>query len=85
MRPYVVTYVALLVLLGLTMTVAVVPLGAFNPILNLAIAVAKAALILWMFMHLREMPPLVRVMALGALFWLAILFSIGTADWLTRY
>ena len=37
----------------------------------------KAALILWVFMHLAEAGGLLRVIAIAAFAWLAILFALG--------
>jgi len=84
MRICLATYAALIILLATTMSVSLVHMGALNPVLNLGIAAAKAGLIFWVFMHLREMPPLVRLVSVAALLWLAILFTLGLADWLTR-
>ena len=78
------TWLALLALLVLSMASALVDLGWLNAVLNLGIATAKALLILWVFMHVREMTPLLRVFALGALLWLGFLVVIGMGDWATR-
>lgn len=77
-------YLACLVLLGATIGVAHLGLGALNPVLNLSIAAAKAFLIMWFFMHLREGSPLVRLVAFAGLFWLIILFGLVLTDWLAR-
>jgi cytochrome c oxidase subunit 4 len=71
----------LLLLLAATVWATVLGLGAWA---NLAIAAAKAALVLWFFMELRSGPPLLRLFAFGAVAWLSILFGLGFADWLTR-
>ena len=44
---------ALLVLLGLTVGAAYIPLGPFNTVTAMSIAVAKAIIIALYFMHLR--------------------------------
>jgi cytochrome c oxidase subunit 4 len=77
-------YVALLVLLALTTGSAFLHLGPFNSIINMGIAVAKAALIYWFFMELKTSDGLVRVGALGVIFWLVILLGADAAAWLTR-
>ena len=81
---FVLVYLACLVLLVATIGVAQLELGALNPVLNLSIAAAKALLIAWFFMHVREGSGLVRVFAASALFWLLILFGLGLSDYLTR-
>ena len=49
-----IAYVGLLGLVALTTGSAFVGLGPFNVVLDLAIAVAKAALVYWFFMELRR-------------------------------
>jgi cytochrome c oxidase subunit 4 len=78
------TWAALLALLGLTVTLAYQPLGAFNTPAALAIAGVKALLVAAVFMELRERGPLVIAFAAAGFFWLAILFWLGGADFLTR-
>jgi cytochrome c oxidase subunit 4 len=77
-------WLALLLLLGLTVGSAYVPLGAFNGIINYAVATAKAALVLIFFMHLDRSRALLRLTALTGLFWLLFLFSLSFGDYLTR-
>ena len=77
-------YLALLGLLAATIGVAHLHLGPWNPVLNLSIAAIKAYLIVWFFMHVRELPTLARLAAFGGLLWLAILFGLSLTDWLAR-
>lgn len=77
-------FVVLLALLALTMAVAQVDFGWGNVVANLAIASVKTLLILWYFMHLREMETLLRFFAVAAAVWLGILFAFGLSDFLTR-
>lgn len=77
-------YFALLGLLGATIGVAHLQLGTWNPVLNLSIAAAKAFLIAWFFMHVREGSALLRLAAFGGLLWLVILFGLSLTDWLAR-
>jgi len=78
-------WLALLVLLGLTVGSAYIPLGALNSPLNLSIAAIKAALIAIFFMHLRQSSPLVRLAAAAGLFWLIFLFTLTFSDYLSRW
>ncbi|WP_172751240.1 cytochrome C oxidase subunit IV family protein [Ensifer sp. LCM 4579] len=48
------------------------------------IAFIKAALIYWFFMHLSEERGLPRLMAVGAVTWLAILIGLSFTDYATR-
>src|SRR3954453_15356094 len=83
-RTYVLTALALLVLTGLTIGVAFLPLGAWSTPIALAIAATKACLIGLIFMHLRFATPTVRLTALVGLVWLAIMMAGTLDDVLTR-
>lgn len=73
-------WAGLMLLLGATVMVTFSPLGAMRMPASLAIAGVKAALVFWVFMHLREQPPLTRVIALAAFGWLAWLIVITSLE-----
>lgn len=75
---------ALLVLLGATLAVTLLPPGPLHPVLSLAIAFGKAALIAMFFMHVRYRPPVVGLFAVVGLMWLVILMGLTLADYMTR-
>lgn len=77
-------WLGLLALLALTVAATFAPLGAARLPLSLLIAGGKAALVVWVYMHLREERGIVRVIALAALLWLALLLLLSAADFLTR-
>ena len=77
---YVKAWLALLVLLALTCGSAYVHLGALNLVTNLAIAAAKAAIVLVLFMQVARGPVMVRVAALAGVAWLAVLVSLSLLD-----
>ncbi|MGN6570411.1 MAG: cytochrome C oxidase subunit IV family protein [Pseudolabrys sp.] len=77
-------WVALMLLLTLSVGSAYVPLGPGNGLINYGVAVSKAALVLFFFMHLDRGRALVRVVACAGLFWLMFLFSLSFGDYLTR-
>jgi cytochrome c oxidase subunit IV len=81
---YAVTWLALLGLLGATFALAHVRLGGFNAAASLAIAALKAVLVALVFMHLRRASALVVLFAVVALAFMAILFGLSGADYLTR-
>ena len=76
---------ALFALLGATLGAAQLNLGAFATPVALAIAAAKATLILAFFMNLRERRGITFLYALAGFFWLAILLALAFADYGTRY
>jgi len=81
---YALTWVALMVLLAATAASSYVPMGAWNTVLNMGIAVLKTLLIALFFMHLRQAGALLRVVAIAGLVFLAILFGISWSDFGTR-
>ncbi len=83
-RRYFGIFAALLVLLVITVGAAYVHLGAANIVVALVIAVVKASLVAWVFMHLRSSTPIVILFALGGVFWLVILILLTAADFLAR-
>ena len=81
---YVGVFLALLVLTLVTVWVAYQDLGAWNDLVAMVIAFFKATLVVWIFMGLRNGAPLARLMAVGALLWLVILFGLTLADYWSR-
>lgn len=83
-RRIAVAYFVLLALLGLTMLAGFVDLGWGNVVANMGIAAVKTAIVGWVFMHLYEATPLLRLFALGAIAWFGFLVTLGLGDWMTR-
>jgi cytochrome c oxidase subunit 4 len=83
-RTYVLVWVALLALLLLTLGSAYLKLGWANGAINLAIAVAKALLVMIFFMHLRSSHYVLRIFAAAGFFWLAILIGLAFTDFTSR-
>ncbi|MDQ3214160.1 MAG: cytochrome C oxidase subunit IV family protein [Acidobacteriota bacterium] len=83
-RMYYLVFAALIVGTILTYAAAKVDMGPLNNIVMLAIASAKATLVILFFMHVRWSTRLTWVVAMSGFFWLLILFGIGMSDYLTR-
>jgi cytochrome c oxidase subunit 4 len=81
---YVGIWAALMVGTALTVLAAEVDLGPLNNIVMLAIACAKASLVVLFFMHVRWSSRLTWVVAASGFFWLLILFGLTMQDYLTR-
>ena len=81
---YYTIFIALLAGTAITVAVAFVDLGPMNNVVMLAIASAKALLVILFFMHVRWSTRLTWVVAGAGFFWLLILLSITMADYLTR-
>jgi caa(3)-type oxidase subunit IV len=82
--PYLIAWLVLLVLLGLSALSACLPLGQLHPLVNFSIAFVQAAIVFAVFMRLREPPAIKRVFAGAGFFWLLFLFGLGVIDYLTR-
>jgi len=83
-RGHFLVWVALMVLLLLTLGSAYLKLGVWNGVINLAIAAVKAMLVAIFFMHLRSASALLRIVAAVALLMLALLFGLSRSDYATR-
>jgi caa(3)-type oxidase subunit IV len=82
--PYVGVWVALLILTVVTFWVAKVNLGAWNLAVAMLIATAKASLVVWVFMHLREHAGANRLVFGTALVFVALLMVLALGDVFTR-
>jgi cytochrome c oxidase subunit IV len=83
-RTYYGVFIALIVGTILTYLAALVDFGYFNNVVMLAIAVAKAALVILFFMGVRWSSRLTMVVAVSGFVWLLILFGITMSDYLSR-
>ncbi len=72
--------VALLVLTGITVGVSYLDLGVFNVPITLAIASAKATLVLLFFMHLKYEGRAIKFSFIGTICFLAIMISFTFWD-----
>ena len=83
-RKAVLTWTILLVFLAITAASSRFDLGFANVSINLAIAAAKAGLVLVIFMHLSHRVILTRLVVACAGLWLAILYSLTLIDYASR-
>jgi cytochrome c oxidase subunit 4 len=83
-RTILVAWAALLALLALTVAASFAPLGRVLPYVSYGIAIAKTAIVVWIFMELRGRDGLQRIALAAGFVWLLILFVLLFADNLTR-
>lgn len=81
---YIAVFVALIVGTILTYLAALVDFGFFNNVVMLAIALAKAGLVILFFMGVRWSSRLTWVVAGSGFFFLLIMFGITMSDYLSR-
>ena len=83
-RTYAWVFLSLLLLAALTMGIAQMDLGLLNIAAALGIAVAKAALVVLYFMHVRTSNRITWLFAAAGFFWLLIFLVLVMGDVLTR-
>ena len=83
-RTYIIVWILLLILTGLTLGVSYLHLGIMNVAVALLIASLKAALVALYFMHLRFENRLVWAFATVPLFFLALIILGTLADTMFR-
>ena len=77
-------WLALLVLLALSCGSAYLSMGTWNTVTNIGIAVIKACLVGVFFMHILRGAAAFRLVLVSALFTLALLMGLSSADYATR-
>ncbi len=83
--PYVIVWVALIGLTGLTVAVAGIDIGMWTVPLALAIATVKTVLVLMYFMHLKYEPFIFTAMIVMCIITFAIFLGLTFFDTLPRY
>ena len=81
---YLGVFAILMIGTAITVAVAFVNLGVFNPIVALLIACIKAVFVILFFMHVRYSTRLTWAVVVSGFFWLLILLSLTLGDYLTR-
>jgi cytochrome c oxidase subunit 4 len=84
-KVYVNNAIALFVLFVLTVGAAFINLGTLNLAIAMAIAIAKATLIILYFMHVRYTTNAIRVWVIASFFGLAVLIGGTLHDYYTRH
>lgn len=83
-RVYVSVFLALIVLTFTTVAVSELELGELNVVVAITIAVIKASLVVWFFMHLNQSTSMTKLFAGAGLFWIAILLAFVFSDYVSR-
>ena len=81
---YVTIFLALMVLTAVTVGAAFVNLGSFNFPVAMLIAVFKASLVVWFFMHVKYQSHLTKLTVATGLFFLAILLGMMLIDYSSK-
>ena len=81
---YITIFLALMVGTALTVAAAFVDLGTFNFPVAMLIAVFKASLVVWYFMHVKYQSSLTKLTVATGLFFLAILLGMMLIDYTSK-
>lgn len=81
---YVTIFLSLMVLTALTVAAAFVNLGQFNFLVALVIAMFKASLVIWYFMHVKYQSNLTKLTVATGLFFLMILLTLTMVDYSSK-
>jgi cytochrome c oxidase subunit 4 len=79
-KPYVLAWLALVALTGLSFATSRLELGAWAALVALTIAAIKVSVVLLVFMHLYRAPATVRLVASVNIIWVALLCLGIAAD-----
>lgn len=83
-KVYVVIFGALLVGTLLTVLAAFKEMGPLNPVIAIAIACAKAVLVVLYFMHIRYSSKLMKLTIASGIFMFVVLISMTLSDYMSR-
>ncbi len=83
-RRHAILWAALVALLALTVATSFLRLGFVNLVLNLGIAIAKAAIVLIFFMRLGRESRAAQLAAGAGVLWLMLLVGLSLADFARR-
>lgn len=81
---YMVVGAILLVMTGITVWASYLDMGAFNPIVALAIACFKAVIVVLFFMHVKYSSKLTKLTVFSGLFTFLTLVGMTLSDYFTR-
>lgn len=82
--PFVVAWLAVLLLAAISVGTAFLGLGKWMPIIEFGIAALQAAVLFILFMRLKGPPSLKWVFAGSGFFWLLFLYGLSMTDYTTR-
>ena len=81
---YVTIFLSLMVLTAVTVGAAFVDLGPLNFPVALAIALFKASLVIWYFMHVKYQSALTKLTVATGIFFLVILLTLTMIDYSSK-
>jgi len=83
-RPFVIAWVLMLLMAGVSAWTAFLGMGIWAPIVQFGIAAIQTALLFSLFMRLKGAPSLKWVFAVSGFFWLLFLYGLSMTDYSNR-
>jgi cytochrome c oxidase subunit IV len=83
-RPFVLAWIFMLALSGISMGVAFLGLGIWAPMIQFGISAIQTAIIFILFMRLKGSPSLKWVFAVTGFLWLLFLYGLSMTDYSNR-
>jgi cytochrome c oxidase subunit 4 len=83
-KTYFAVFFALLVLTLVTVLVAKVDLGSANTLVAMAVAVTKAVLVIYFFMHVKYGTRMTKLTVIAGFSWLALMILLIMSDYVGR-
>ncbi len=82
--PFVIVWIILLLLAGLSLWTAFLSLREWGPMIQFGIASLQAAIVFIIFMRLKGPPSLKWIFAFSGFFWLLFLYGLSMTDYTNR-
>jgi caa(3)-type oxidase subunit IV len=82
--PFVIAWLIMLALAGVSFWTAFLGLGIFAPMVQFGIAAVQTAILFILFMRLKGPPSLKWVFAFSGFFWLSFLYGLSMTDYVDR-
>lgn len=82
--PFVIAWLAMLVMAAASISTAFLGMGKWAPIAEFAIAAVQVAILFIFFMRLKGPPSLKWVFAAAGFFWLLFLYGLSSTDYASR-
>lgn len=83
-RPFVIAWLIMLVLAGVSFLTAFLGMGRWAPVVQFGIAAMQAAALFILFMRLKGPPSLKWVFAITGFLWLSFLYGLSMTDYSNR-
>ena len=82
--PFVIAWIVILLLAGVSIWTAYLALGIWAPMLQCGIAAIQTAILFVLFMRLKAATPLKWIFAVSGFFWLLFLYGLSMTDYSNR-